>query len=97
MASLIAIGSLIFQYLPTSGSTTEKLSVVFQWTLKVLNVLVIIGAVYAGSSIANSMFGLGEDDHYGGKAKGKLIALVVGLVVWFGIQVVIGDISTVMK
>ena len=79
----------------TGGSTEAKLNDVFNWALRILNMLVIIGAVYAGATIANSMFGLG-DDHYAGKAKGKLVALVVGLVVWFGIQVIIGDIGTVM-
>ncbi len=81
-----------------SGGTTEnKLTALFKWSMKILNILVIIGAVYAGAGIANSMFGLSGDDHYAGKGKGKLMALVFGLIIWFGIQVIIGDIGNTMK
>lgn len=81
-----------------SGGTTEtKLTNLFKWAMKILNILVIIGAVYAGANIANSMFGLSGDDHYAGKGKGKLMALVFGLIIWFGIQVIIGDIGNTMK
>lgn len=81
----------------SSGATLNKLQSVFAWAMKILNILVVLGAVYAGANIANSMFGLGGDDHYSGKGKGKLLALVFGLIIWFGIQVIIGDIGTVMK
>jgi len=81
----------------STSSTEAKLQDVFRWTLKILNVMVIIGAIYAGSTIANSMFGLSGDDHFSGRAKGKLIALIIGLIVWFGIQIIIGDLGTVMK
>jgi hypothetical protein len=94
--------SILYQIIPliqiVATSTTEaKLQDVFKWTLKILNVMVIIGAIYAGSTIANSMFGLSADDHFSGRAKGKLIALIIGLMVWFGIQIIIGDIGSVMK
>jgi hypothetical protein len=81
----------------SSSSTESKLQDVFRWTLKILNVMVVIGAVYAGATIANSMFGLSGDDHIAGRAKGKLVALIIGLIVWFGIQIIIGDIGAVMK
>lgn len=80
-----------------SGTTISKLQSVFNWAMKILNILVVIGAIYAGANIANSMFGLSGDDHYSGKGKGKLLALIFGLIVWFGIQVIIGDIGTVMR
>lgn len=86
-----------FGQIISSSSTESKLQDIFKWTLKILNVMVIIGAIYAGSSIANSMFGLSGDDHFSGRAKGKLIALIIGLMVWFGIQIIIGDIGSVMK
>ncbi len=88
---------LLLDIINSSGSTESKLNEVFNWTLKILNVMVIIGAIYAGANIANSMFGLSGDDHTSGRAKGKLVALIVGLIVWFGIQVIIGDIGNVMK
>jgi len=92
MQNLIHLAQIV-----SSGSTESKLQDVFKWTLKILNVMVIIGAIYAGATIANSMFGLSGDDHYSGKAKGKLIALIIGLIVWFGIQIIIGDLGNVMK
>lgn len=87
----------LIDVISSSGTTLSKLQSVFSWAMKILNILVIIGAIYAGANIANSMFGLSGDDHLSGKGKGKLMALIFGLIVWFGIQVIIGDIGNVMR
>lgn len=87
----------LIDVISSSGTTLSKLQSVFNWAMKILNILVVIGAIYAGANIANSMFGLSGDDHFSGKGKGKLMALIFGLIVWFGIQVIIGDIGNVMK
>jgi|GEM_PF-826003 len=87
----------LIDIISSSGTTLSKLQSVFTWAMKILNILVVIGAIYAGANIANSMFGLSGDDHFSGKGKGKLLALIFGLIVWFGIQVIIGDIGNVMK
>lgn len=87
----------LIDVISSSGTTLSKLQSVFTWAMKILNILVVIGAIYAGANIANSMFGLSGDDHFSGKGKGKLLALIFGLIVWFGIQVIIGDIGNVMK
>ncbi len=97
MRNILENAHIIAQIITASTSTESKLQDVFRWTLKILNVMVIIGAIYAGATIANSMFGLSSDDHFSGRAKGKLVALIIGLIVWFGIQIIIGDIGSVMK
>ena len=70
------------------GQTETGLQKFVQWGIRVLNILVIGYGIYGGYQIFQKA--THNDRDWGRQA----IGLVGGLVIWFGIQAIIGDISS---